>query len=331
MDKKLKIEKIISLLKEVIDGEFRKPFSTIKDPLDSIIDELNILTPKLKNDKVRIENIIEHITHCFSGNFFDPFPISELNDELDVISAGINTYMEELNAIMVSKEELEIKNKELLDANQNIKKLSKAKDEFMSNISHELRTPLNGILANIDLLNENNKFNDVSQKQVDDIKTSGDTLLSLINKILESSKDDFILTLPTNLFSNSNEIKKKKSEYKVLIVEDNMINQLLLKTILEKEDYKIDLANDGLIGLEKVKENSYDVILMDLMMPEMNGFDATKEIRSLNIKSSQTPIIAVTADVSKGVQEKCKAIGMNDYLSKPIDKSLLLKTIARYT
>jgi len=330
MDKQLKIEKIISLLKEVIDDEFRRPFSTIKDPLDAIIDELNILTPKLKNDKIRIENIIEHITHCFTGNFFDPFPISEFNDELDVISAGINTYMEELNGIMVSKVELEIKNKELLDANQNIKKLSKAKDEFMSNISHELRTPLNGILANIDLLNENNKFNDVSQKQVDDVKTSGETLLSLINKILENSKDDFILTLPTNSVSNHNEIKKAKSECKLLIVEDNMINQLLLKTILEKEDYIIDLANDGLIGLEKVKKNSYDVILMDLMMPEMNGFDATKEIRSLNIKSSQTPIIAVTADVSKGVQEKCKAIGMNDYISKPIDKSLLLKTIARY-
>ena len=64
MDKQLKIEKIISLLKEVIDDEFRRPFSTIKDPLDAIIDELNILTPKLKNDKIRIENIIEHITHC---------------------------------------------------------------------------------------------------------------------------------------------------------------------------------------------------------------------------------------------------------------------------
>ena len=107
-----------------------------------------------------------------------------------------------------------------------------------------------------------------------------------------------------------------------------MINQLLLKTILENEKFYVEVADDGLIGLEKVKKIDFDLILMDLMMPNMDGLEATKAIRELVGEKSKIPIIAVTADVTIDVQQRCKDVGMNYYLSKTINRDDLLNSIA---
>ncbi|MBC7413193.1 MAG: response regulator, partial [Bacteroidia bacterium] len=115
---------------------------------------------------------------------------------------------------------------------------------------------------------------------------------------------------------------------KVLIVEDIALNQLLMKTILIDFGFEFDFANNGKIAIEKLKNDTYDIILMDLQMPEMNGFEATEYIR--NVMKSQIPIIALTADVTSVDVEKCKAFGMNDYISKPIDEKLLYIKIVKY-
>jgi PAS domain S-box-containing protein len=114
-------------------------------------------------------------------------------------------------------------------------------------------------------------------------------------------------------------------EISVLIVEDVKLNQLLLKTILLDFGFKYDVADNGKIAIEKLHSNVYDLILMDLMMPEMNGFEATEYIR--NNMDSKIPIIALSADVTTVDIEKCKALGMNDYISKPIDEKLLFSKI----
>jgi CheY-like chemotaxis protein len=114
----------------------------------------------------------------------------------------------------------------------------------------------------------------------------------------------------------------------VLVVEDVTLNQLLLKIILVEFGFGIDIANNGKIAIEKLQKNVYDIILMDLQMPEMNGFEATAYIR--NEMNSQIPIIALTADVTTVDVEKCKAVGMNDYISKPIDEKLLYSKISKY-
>ncbi len=114
-----------------------------------------------------------------------------------------------------------------------------------------------------------------------------------------------------------NEIK----DIKILIVEDVKLNQLLLRTILDDFKFAWDVADNGKIAVEKLETNSYDIILMDLQMPVMNGFEATEYIR--NKMNLQIPIIALTADVTTVDLEKCKAAGMNDYISKPIDEKLL--------
>jgi CheY-like chemotaxis protein len=108
---------------------------------------------------------------------------------------------------------------------------------------------------------------------------------------------------------------------KVLVVEDIVLNQLLMKTLLDDFGFERDIAGNGRIAIEKLTLNEYDIILMDLQMPEMNGFETTEYIR--NIMKSDIPIIALSADVTTVDLAKCKAVGMNDYLAKPIDERLL--------
>jgi len=108
---------------------------------------------------------------------------------------------------------------------------------------------------------------------------------------------------------------------KVLVVEDVKLNQLLMSTILEDFKFEYDIADNGIIAIEKLQKETYDIILMDLQMPEMNGFEATEYIR--NTMNITIPIIALTADVTTVDLKKCKAAGMNDYISKPLDERML--------
>ncbi|MFV8353812.1 ATP-binding protein [Flavobacterium sp. XS2P14] len=117
----------------------------------------------------------------------------------------------------------------------------------------------------------------------------------------------------------------KIKKIKVLVVEDVKLNQLLLRTILDDYNFEWEIADNGQIAIEKLETNTYDIILMDLQMPIMNGFEATKYIR--NTMNLQIPIIALTADVTTVDVEKCKSIGMNDYISKPLDEKLLYTKI----
>ncbi len=111
----------------------------------------------------------------------------------------------------------------------------------------------------------------------------------------------------------------------VLVVEDIALNQLLMKTLLEDFKFGCDIASNGKIALDKLKKNNYDIILMDLQMPEMNGFEATSYIR--NEMKSNIPIIALTADVTTVDREKCMIVGMNDYIAKPVDEKMLYTKI----
>ena len=101
--------------------------------------------------------------------------------------------------------------------------------------------------------------------------------------------------------------------------------QALIKIILGDFGFECDIAENGKVALKKLKEKEYDIILMDLQMPEMNGFETTDYIR--NTLQLQIPIIALTADVTSLDIEKSKKIGMNDYVSKPINEELLYRKI----
>ncbi|MBN4061972.1 PAS domain S-box protein [Bacteroidales bacterium AH-315-I05] len=113
---------------------------------------------------------------------------------------------------------------------------------------------------------------------------------------------------------------------KVLLVEDHELNQFMATTMLEEQGFEVDVANNGKIAIEKLKEKQYDIILMDVQMPVMGGIEATKIIRK-NL-SSKIPIIALTANALKGDREKYLAVGMNEYISKPFDPDDLYEKIA---
>jgi CheY-like chemotaxis protein len=117
------------------------------------------------------------------------------------------------------------------------------------------------------------------------------------------------------------ELDTEIKSVRVLVVEDIALNQLLMRTILDDFGFEMDIVANGKLAIDKLRINSYDIILMDLQMPEMNGFEATEYIR--NKMNSKIPIIALTADVTTVDLAKCKAVGMDDYIAKPVDEKIL--------
>lgn len=117
------------------------------------------------------------------------------------------------------------------------------------------------------------------------------------------------------------------SKISILLAEDNLINQLLAQTILNQFGFEITTVENGKLAFEAVQEHNFDLVLMDLMMPEMDGYESTKAIRNLNDQKKNIPILALTADVTAVDVQKCKKIGMDDYISKPFEPDDLFKKI----
>ncbi|NQZ77324.1 MAG: response regulator [Ekhidna sp.] len=114
---------------------------------------------------------------------------------------------------------------------------------------------------------------------------------------------------------------------KILLVEDNQMNIMVAKKFLKKWELKVEVANNGQEGVEMVKDNEYDLVLMDLQMPVMDGYKATRKIREFN---EEIPIVALTASALLKVRQDVIAAGMNDYITKPFNPDDLRKKIASY-
>lgn len=118
---------------------------------------------------------------------------------------------------------------------------------------------------------------------------------------------------------------------RILLAEDSQANQEVLTAMLRRAGHQVDIAINGLKAVEAVSLISYDLVLMDLAMPEMDGVEATYHIRSLPGQQGDMPIIALTANVILTEQQRCLQAGMNDYLTKPVDRATLLTTIAQWS
>ncbi|MFL9831357.1 ATP-binding protein [Flavobacterium sp. ST-87] len=491
-----KLEKILALVRSINEDEFQEQL-THGDTLDDVYEELVFLSEKMTSKKNRTEGIIEQMSNCYAGDFFNYLPVSDANDELDVFCMGFNTYVEELKDVMVSKKLLESINEKLVKEKDRSEQLASARDQFLSNMSHEIRTPLNGILGFTNLLLNNPSLNPEQKQQLDFIKMSGDILLVIINDILDLAKiesgkiiltnkpfslsqltrliyDSFaikaqeknidfqILTnsnVPAiligdsvrisqilfNLISNSvkftpergkirlkirlieedesylikiivkdtgigipsdqlqgifnpyiqvsnsvagiengtglglaivkkiidmmngdiqvksklnvgtkftvllpfpkgayyfeaseelikNEKKpvqgNRKRKIKILLAEDNHVNQMLTQKVLSQFNMDCVIVANGKLAIEALMKEDFDLILMDLMMPVMNGYEAASAIRDLkNHTKKNTPIIALSAVVTGLVDEACKAVGINRYVSKPFNAEELHQII----
>ncbi|PKP52936.1 MAG: hypothetical protein CVT92_06610 [Bacteroidetes bacterium HGW-Bacteroidetes-1] len=123
----------------------------------------------------------------------------------------------------------------------------------------------------------------------------------------------------------------EKQTLRILLVEDNELNQKFATAVIRKIGHEVDIAANGLIGVNLFKSNKYDLILMDIQMPEMNGIEATKAIRQLEAlegKNTHIPIIAVTAFAMDHDKRNCMEAGMDEFLAKPYKPFELEQKIA---
>ncbi|MEI6898331.1 MAG: response regulator [Bacteroidota bacterium] len=156
---------------------------------------------------------------------------------------------------------------------------------------------------------------------IDSIKGSG-TKIDIRITFPKGQKSD--LPVQEKVPANIEELRNKK----ILLVEDNQINRLVARSILKIYGVQVTEASDGQIAVDLLKSSNFDIVLMDMQMPVMDGLEATRIIRAE--VNSTIPIIALTANALKGEQDKCMEAGMNDFISKPFDESRLLEVILKY-
>ena len=154
---------------------------------------------------------------------------------------------------------------------------------------------------------------------------------------IEGIGSTFHFTLPmrvANTSQNLNLLEKDEDKIKIdkliLLVEDDRVNQIVMTKMLALEGATVVIANNGLEAIEKSDEMKYDLILMDIQMPEMDGIEATRYIRNKSLHNMNSPVIALTAFALKGDEEIFRASGMDDYISKPVDRVVLKEKILHH-
>lgn len=139
--------------------------------------------------------------------------------------------------------------------------------------------------------------------------------------------------IPSNFQAINEQISSPERDKKtkhILVVEDNSIYREMISTVLTQHDYFVDQADDGLKALEKIESNVYDCIIMDLFMPNLDGFNTTKQVRKIHGKQD-VPIVALTGNKKKVLLKKWAEAGINAYLVKPSNKDEILSVISKYT
>jgi CheY-like chemotaxis protein len=124
------------------------------------------------------------------------------------------------------------------------------------------------------------------------------------------------------------EAEENFTGYRVLLVEDNPINQRVAAALLKSVNFEVAIADDGVEALAVLAEETFDAVLMDVQMPRMDGYEATRRIRA-QARLEAMPVIAMTAHATTGAMEKCLAAGMDDYVTKPIDRAHLLSLLKK--
>jgi CheY-like chemotaxis protein len=141
-----------------------------------------------------------------------------------------------------------------------------------------------------------------------------------------NGNDDTVTIIPGQQFKTD----QTGAQLRVLVVDDVPVNLIVVEKMLDSLGYLVESACDGIEAVEAVKSRHYDIIFMDIQMPEMDGIEATRRIRALDIERSSIPIVAITANTQESDRDACIEIGMNDFIAKPFVKKQLVSLLERY-
>jgi signal transduction histidine kinase/DNA-binding response OmpR family regulator len=147
--------------------------------------------------------------------------------------------------------------------------------------------------------------------------------------VLASTADSWHLRSQPMITRHALRAQRALNRNRILLAEDNLVNQKVARSLLEKMGYRVDIVADGAAAVAAWQSGKFDLIIMDCQMPQMDGYAATREIRRLESGKSHIPIVALTAHAMKGDEEKCRTAGMDDYLSKPIERTKLDASLER--
>ncbi len=154
-------------------------------------------------------------------------------------------------------------------------------------------------------------------------------LMECLILVLANTADSWHMRSQPMITRHALRAQRARTRNRILLAEDNFVNQKVARSLLEKMDYRVEVVSDGLAAVAAWQSGKFDLIIMDCQMPQMDGYAATREIRRLEAGKSHIPIVALTAHAMKGDEEKCRAAGMDDYLSKPIDRIKLDAALER--
>gem|GEM_PF-2983057 len=230
---------------------------------------------------------------------------------------------------------------ELRAAKEAAERTAQEKNRLLATLSHQIRQQMNTVVGISQLLRDSSLSSE-QQEQVGLIRTAGATLLALIEeREAAHAADERPLTegmaheaaAEGNDHSAVSSVRSAEAashDARILLVEDNLVNQKVAAKMLSRLGLSCDIAYHGAEAVEACGKKRYDLILMDCQMPIMDGFEATRRIRAFEEGGASTPVIAMTANVMRGDRERCMAVGMNDYLAKPVTMEALRAVLDRY-
>ena len=230
------------------------------------------------------------------------------------VSAALLAYLNVLQGFKKYQEEA----KEKLQFYTQQHSIAKMKYEQMKAMSHNLLTPLHGVRGSADIL-YGTELNDNQKSIAKDITEKANEIFSYLRGVCH--------------FEDNQEVVEEITEFpsaNILLVEDDPLNQKIATSYLKKVEVQPDLAKTGKEAIEMVQKKNYDIVIMDLSMPDVDGIEATRHIRKLPQIPKSLVIIGFTANSSHECREACLFAGMNDYMTKPATAQQILHCLQKW-
>ncbi|HEX3777802.1 MAG TPA: response regulator [Polyangiaceae bacterium] len=198
-----------------------------------------------------------------------------------------------------------------------------------SALGHDLRTPMTVVIGASELLLESEL--DPEQRQAaQNVHRSGQQLLSVIDQMLTDVTEQSKTNPPRAPGPQSVRLDGSKRNFRVLLAEDNEFNRALIERVLKTLNCEVDLAPTGRDAVRRFHHGDYDLVLMDCHMPDLDGLEATRQIRAVESPGRRVPIVAVTAGTVPGARQACLQAGMDDFIAKPFSLSTLRRKASHW-